>query len=193
MFLRDIDFIVSSTAGTILPKSSQKSAPNAMRHFRPAGPPLKAYQLMVSLMRLIIGFAVLIAVLPMGAGSGRAQSAPAYQVTDCSRLTTQMELNQCADANEKSADTALNTLYRQLMAEETDAGVRQRLVAAERAWIAYRDKECAYQVGPQQNGGSIWPMEMSNCLEQLTAARIAELSKLRGCTAGVSACNPQQK
>ena len=148
---------------------------------------------MVFFMRAIVGLALLTVVLAPVAGVVRAQTAPAYRVTDCSRLTTQMELDQCAGANDKSADTALNTLYRQLMAQETDAAGKQRLVEAERAWIAYRDKECAYQVGPQQDGGSIWPMEMSNCLEQLTAARIAELSKLRGCTAGVSACNPQQK
>jgi uncharacterized protein YecT (DUF1311 family) len=136
-----------------------------------------------------IAVAIVAAMLATVAGGARAQNA-SYRVTDCSHLTTQMELNQCAGANDASADAALNTLYRQLMAEETDAAGKQRLTAAERAWISYRDKECAYQVGPQQEGGSIWPMEMSNCLEQLTAARIAELSKLRGCTAGVSACNP---
>ena len=144
-------------------------------------------------MRGIVGIVVLNAALALGAAGAHAQTPPAYHVTDCNGLTTQMELDQCAGANDKSADTALNTLYRQLMAQETDAAGKQRLVEAERAWIAYRDKECAYQVGPQQDGGSIWPMEKSNCLEQLTAARIAELSKLRGCTAGVSACNPQQK
>jgi uncharacterized protein YecT (DUF1311 family) len=145
---------------------------------------------MVSLMRGIVRVVILAVMLAPGASGARAQNAPAYRVTDCSSLTTQMELNQCAGANYTSADTALNTLYRQLMAQETDAAVKQRLTGAERAWIAYRDKECAYQVGPQQDGGSIWPMEMSNCLEQLTAARIIELSKLRDCTAGVSVCNP---
>jgi uncharacterized protein YecT (DUF1311 family) len=138
-------------------------------------------------MRGIIGIVVLAAPL---AFSASAQSGPAYRITDCSRLTTQTELNQCAGANYESADAALNTLYRQLMKEQNDVADKQRLTEAERAWIAYRDKECAYQVGPQREGGSIWPMEMSNCLEQLTAARIGELSKLRGCTAGVSACNP---
>ena len=144
-------------------------------------------------MRIISGIVLLAVALALGSGGAWAQSTPAYRVTDCSRLTTQMDLNQCAGANDKSADAALNVLYRQLMAEDADAAVKQRLIDAERAWIAYRDKECAYQVGPQQGGGSIWPMEMSNCLEQLTSARISELSKLRGCTAGVSACNPQPK
>ena len=131
-----------------------------------------------------------IATLMLGGGGADAQIAPLYPVKDCSQLTTQMELNQCAGANDQAADAALNKLYRQVMADQTDAASKARLTEAERAWIAYRDKECAYEVGPQQDGGSIWPMEMSNCLEAVTAARLAELMKLRGCTAGVSACNP---
>jgi uncharacterized protein YecT (DUF1311 family) len=141
-------------------------------------------------MPTIIWTVIAAVMLALGAAGARAQNSPAYQVTDCGPLTTQMELNQCAGANYESADAALNVLYRQLMAQEGAAAVKRRLTDAERAWIVYRDKECAYQVGPQQEGGSIWPMEMSNCLQQLTAARIGELSKLRGCTAGVSACNP---
>lgn len=140
-----------------------------------------------NLLTIILAAAAL--VLSQDGGVG-AQNAPLYPVTDCSHLKTQMELNECAGANDQAADAALNKLYRQLMTEETDAASKQRLIEAERAWIAYRDKECAYQVGPQQEGGSIWPMEMSNCLEELTAARIRQLAKLRGCTAGVSACNP---
>lgn len=142
-------------------------------------------------MRGNIAIVALAATFIFGAAAAAAQNTRLYPVTDCSRLTSQAELNQCAGANHEAADAALNRLYRKLMAEQTGAASRQRLIEAERAWIAYRDKECAYQVGPQQEGGSIWPMEMSNCLEELTAARIRELSKLRGCTAGVSACNPR--
>ncbi len=141
-------------------------------------------------MRDNVGMVALAAMLMLGVGGASAQSTALYPVTDCSHLTTQMELNQCAGANYKAADAALNRLYQQVMGKETDAASKQRLIEAERAWIVYRDKECAYQAGPQQEGGSIWPMEMSNCLEELTAARIRELRKLRGCTAGVSACNP---
>ena len=143
--------------------------------------------LMRANLRIVI---VTAATLALSGGGAAAQNAPPYPVKDCSQLTTQMELNQCAGANDQAADAALNKLYRQLMADQTDAASKARLTDAERAWIAYRDKECAYEVGPQQDGGSIWPMEMSNCLEAVTAARLAELTKLRGCTAGVSACNP---
>jgi uncharacterized protein YecT (DUF1311 family) len=131
------------------------------------------------------------ALLAPSVGGAAAQNAPLYPVKDCSQLTTQMELNQCAGANDQAADAALNKVYQQVMADQTDAAAKARLTDAERAWIAYRDKECAFEVGPQQDGGSIWPMEMSNCLEAVTAARLSALTKLRSCTAGVSACNPQ--
>jgi uncharacterized protein YecT (DUF1311 family) len=101
-----------------------------------------------------------------------------------------MDLNACAEANRQAADAALNTIYQELMAQQSDAASKEQLKAVERAWIVYRDKECAFEVGPQQGGGSIWPMEMSSCLEEKTATRIRELAKLRGCTEGVSACNP---
>ena len=138
-----------------------------------------------------LGIVILAATLLMlGEGGASAQHAPLYPVKDCNSLTTQMDLNQCAGANEQAADAALNKVYRQLMADQGDAASKARLTDAERAWIAYRDKECAYEIGPQQDGGSIWPMEMSNCLETMTATRLSELTKLRGCTAGASACNP---
>lgn len=129
-------------------------------------------------------------LLMLGTAAANAEDAPPYPVKDCSQLTVQMELNACAGANLKAADVALNKAYQQAMAQQTDASSRRQLADVERAWIAYRDRECAFEVGPQENGGSIWPMEMNNCLEQMTAARLHELVRLGGCTADVNACNP---
>ena len=125
--------------------------------------------------------------LALGAAGARAEEAAPYPVRDCGQLMVQMELNECADANRQAADAALNKVYEELMAQQSDASSKEQLKGAERAWIVYRDRECAFEVGPQQSGGSIWPMEMSNCLEEKTAARLRELTKLRGC----SACNPR--
>jgi uncharacterized protein YecT (DUF1311 family) len=119
-----------------------------------------------------------------------AAEAVPYPVSDCAQLTVQMDINACASANLQAADTALNKVYQQVMLQQSDAASKDQLKDVERAWIAYRDRECALEVGPRENGGSIWPMEMSNCLEEKTAARIRELTKLLGCTAGVSVCNP---
>jgi len=127
--------------------------------------------------------------LTLGATSAVADDVAPYPVRDCGKFTTQMDLNECAAANLQAADAALNEVYQQVIAQQADASSKKQLKEVERAWIAYRDKECAFEVGPRQDGGSIWPMEMSICLEGKTATRIRELTRLRGCAAGASDCN----
>src|SRR5512135_3179476 len=134
-------------------------------------------------------FIAMAMTLALGAASAGAEDAAPYPVRDCGQFTAQMDLNECAGTNLQTADAALNKAYQELMAQQGDAPTRSLLKDVERAWMAYRDRECAFEVGPQKDGGSIWPMEMSNCLEKLTAARIRELTRLRGCTAGGSACD----
>jgi uncharacterized protein YecT (DUF1311 family) len=131
----------------------------------------------------------LIAAMMLSAVSARAEDAPPYPVTNCGKFTVQIDLNKCADDNLQSADTMLNTVYQQLMAEQ-DAASKERLKQAELAWIAYRDRECAFETGPQEAGGSMWPSLINGCLEEKTAAHIRELMAMRGCSAGVTDCKP---
>lgn len=97
-----------------------------------------------------------------------------YPVRDCNNLMAQLDLNQCAEANFESADKALNVLYRRLLAADTDAKSQSLLKESERAWIAFRDKECLREAASNE-GGSIWPMVHSGCLERKTRERICEL------------------
>jgi uncharacterized protein YecT (DUF1311 family) len=62
------------------------------------------------------------------------------------------------------------------MALQKNSNARMRLRASERDWIARRDKSCADEVGPQEEGGSIWPMEMNECLQKKTDVRIHALA-----------------
>ena len=91
---------------------------------------------------------------------------PDHALAAC-RANTQMELNQCAANEYKAADRDLNAYYSKL--EKTN-----ELVAAERAWIAYRDAECAYQAKAVE-GGSMAPMIYSSCLADLTKQRLKQL------------------
>ncbi len=136
-------------------------------------------------MRRLSFAAVLLAVSTL---SARAADAPLYKAEDCGKFTVQADMNVCAGDNYAAADSALNRTYAGAMAQQDDAASKTALRDAERAWISYRDKECDFEIGPQADGGSIWPMEMSNCLEDKTAARIRELKAMGGCTAGVSVC-----
>ena len=126
---------------------------------------------------------VLLAALP-----AHAADAPPYKAKDCGKYMVQADMNQCAGDNYQAADDALNAVYKQVMAQQAEDAAKAALRKSERAWISYRDKECNSEVGPQADGGSIWPMEMSNCLEDKTVARIKELKGMGPCTGGVSVC-----
>ena len=82
---------------------------------------------------------------------------------------TQMELNECAGMAYQKADKQLNQAYRKLQRTPD-------LVAAQRAWITFRDAECKYQASGF-DGGSIQPMVYANCLQSLTEDRIKQLEQ----------------
>jgi uncharacterized protein YecT (DUF1311 family) len=125
---------------------------------------------------------VLAAIMTLCAAGAHAEDPRPYPVTDCGKFTTQMDLNKCAVDNLKSADKALNEAYQALVVKQDDAASKRRLTAAQRAWIAFRDRECVFEVGPQETGGTIWPMENSGCLEEITATRIRGLKQALSCT-----------
>ena len=101
-----------------------------------------------------------------------------YKQQDCGQFTVQMDMNVCANANLDAANAALNKIYQTVMRRQSSQESKDRLRNAERAWMAKRDKTCAEEVGPQEEGGSIWPLEMANCLQDQTDTRIRELKKL---------------
>lgn len=82
---------------------------------------------------------------------------------------TQMEINECAGIAYDKADKRLNQVYRKL--ERTP-----ELVAAQRAWIAFRDAQCSYQASAYK-GGSMQPMVYAGCLQSLTEERIKQLEE----------------
>jgi uncharacterized protein YecT (DUF1311 family) len=110
-------------------------------------------------------------------GSACGREGPLYPTQDCNRANTQLDLDQCAQANFESADRELNRTYHAAMDAAGDEASRTQLRDSERAWLTFRDQECARQVGPREGGGSIWPMNLANCLEEKTARRIRELRR----------------
>ena len=110
-------------------------------------------------------------------GSGGAQN----QGGDTCQLDgSQRELNNCAGSRLMEADAEMNRLYKEQMAHLSVAPKR-RLLASQRAWLAYRDKACLYETGPLEESGSIWPMQDALCRESLTKQRIETLSKYLQC------------
>jgi uncharacterized protein YecT (DUF1311 family) len=107
--------------------------------------------------------------------------------TDCKKAATQMDMDYCAGLDFKAADAQLNALYRQMMAKYDEAD-REKLKAAEKAWLAYRDAECDYETA-SSIGGTIHPMVETMCQTDKTKARIKELKSQRDCEEGNMSCN----
>lgn len=91
-----------------------------------------------------------------------------------------------AAASFKKADAALNATYSELMAQLSGAS-GQKLRVAQRAWLAFRDAECAYQ-GSAVEGGSAQPMVVSSCMAALTEDRVQQLRGYLSCEEGDLAC-----
>jgi len=88
---------------------------------------------------------------------------------------SQPEMNATAEAAFEKADAKLNKIYKQTLAGLDEEG-KKKLVAAERAWLAYRDAEATYEADAER-GGSIVPLIYSQTCLQMTEARIEQLQK----------------
>ncbi|MBO0348405.1 DUF1311 domain-containing protein [Phormidium pseudopriestleyi FRX01] len=96
---------------------------------------------------------------------------------NCNNPQTQSEMNACAGQRWQTSDRQLNQIYQGLIPQLSNTR-RQQLVTAQRAWITFRDSECAFSSSLAE-GGSMQPMLRSGCLGKLTDIRNAELSQYR--------------
>ena len=93
-----------------------------------------------------------------------------------------------SDASFKAADGELNKLYKEIerrLKDNQDAA--KDLVAAQRAWIAFRDAECKFAASGVQ-GGSAYPTVYSNCLAQLTQTGVNDFKSFLKCQEGDLSC-----
>lgn len=109
----------------------------------------------------------------------------AAQQADCTSAVTQIELNSCAEQEWSRADTALNKAYQNAMADlkrtladrPDDRATETALLRdAQRAWIAFRDANCAV-AGYPMRGGSAEPLLIYACLRDMTLARTEDLNR----------------
>ena len=101
---------------------------------------------------------------------------------------SQAGMNICANAEYRAADAKLNKAYGEIVRRlAEDAGAKKLLQKAQRDWIAFRDAECAFSVNDSK-GGTIYPMLMSECLEDLTNERTKQLEADAVCEEGDMSC-----
>ena len=98
----------------------------------------------------------------------------------------QQEMNLCANRDFERADAEMNAQYRIMVAamREADKEVDRKfdnqplyydtLLAAQRAWLTFRDQHCLL-ASFESRGGSMQPMLESGCKAELTRARTKQL------------------
>src|SRR5688572_5699567 len=95
---------------------------------------------------------------------------------DCDK--NQLTINFCARHAFDVVDEKLNNIYKALLTTMITPQAKDRLRQAQRAWVAFRDKDCLVLVGPPENGGSMYQGLWSRCAEHRTKERLVELEKL---------------
>ncbi|EKF18713.1 lysozyme inhibitor LprI family protein [Nitratireductor pacificus] len=110
------------------------------------------------------------------------------QEADCRDPQTQTDMSLCAAQAYKKADEALNASYRKLTQRYGgDDDAKAGLLAAQRAWIVFRDAECDL-TALGVKGGSAYPMVRAMCLEALTTERTGQLDDRLNCEEGDLSC-----
>ncbi|WP_428429581.1 lysozyme inhibitor LprI family protein [Pararhizobium sp.] len=125
---------------------------------------------------------LLLAALAMLA-TGTARAAD-----DCANAQDQTTMDVCASDAFKKSDKQLNGLYKEIgtrLKDDTDK--TKLLVAAQRAWVAFRDAECSFSASGV-SGGSVYPMIYSLCLDGLTQTRVKDLQTYLACEEGDMSC-----
>jgi uncharacterized protein YecT (DUF1311 family) len=106
----------------------------------------------------------------------------------CASATTQADMNACAAMDAHVADGRINRQWSLTYAvmKKRDASDKSRgggpgyataLLAAQRLWLQYRDKQCVVD-GLEYSGGTMQPMVIENCRAKMTDARTKQLAKL---------------
>lgn len=102
---------------------------------------------------------------------------------------TQAQMNARAAAGWRAADAAMTREWRATLAymKRLDAGDDTRgggfgyaaaTLASQRAWLGFRDAQCAIE-GGEAAGGSLQPMLRAGCLARMTRERTVQIRKLR--------------
>jgi len=117
--------------------------------------------------------AVAAALVLCGAAAG-ALAAP-----DCKNAMNTLEINECASIEQKAVEARLNQVYQRVLktldGEGRDsAATRAKLVAAQRAWVRFREADCD-AVYERHAGGTIRTVMYIGCMQSHAEQRIKAL------------------
>ncbi|MCL6755238.1 lysozyme inhibitor LprI family protein [Nostoc sp. CCCryo 231-06] len=97
------------------------------------------------------------------------------QKLNCNNPQTQSAINECTKLSYQNVDKKLNQVYQQLL-PTLESSRKQKLIAAQLAWIKFRDTNCEFERS-RYEGGSIAPTIYFGCLRNTTKLRTQQLQE----------------
>jgi len=108
-----------------------------------------------------------------------ALSATSAQALDCQNAVSTPDLNECAAREQKQVEVKLNQVYQRVLKTVTASKVRSQFVAAQRAWVKFREADCK-AVYEQHADGTIRTVMYLGCMQNRAETRIKELEMFAG-------------
>lgn len=123
------------------------------------------------------GIALVTALLGPGAPAAAQDGGPGKAFEACMTRAggVTVDMIECIGSETERQDARLNHAY-QALRSTLGTARRQQLQEAQRAWITFRDRNCAFLFDP--DGGSIARVAASDCVLRMTAERAGELERL---------------
>ncbi|KAB2671123.1 DUF1311 domain-containing protein [Ochrobactrum sp. LMG 5442] len=115
-------------------------------------------------------------------------SSSALASSECDNAQDQATMNKCANNDFAKADKQLNAQYSEIEKRLSgDDDAKKLLITAQRAWVKFRDAECNFSASGTA-GGSMHPMTVALCKEELTTERNKQFSDYLKCEEGDLSC-----
>lgn len=123
-------------------------------------------------------------LIPIAAVAALAMQAGAAAAQDCNGAGSNVEITQCLDRVFRAEDAELNRVWKRANASidgqdwlspADRKGWRDDLLAAQRAWIAFKEADCNRAVVREWGGGSGTSGGVLSCLIGKTRERSREL------------------
>jgi uncharacterized protein YecT (DUF1311 family) len=129
----------------------------------------------------MIRVTILATLALLAAGPARAAGE------NCADAATQGAANACAARELAAVDARLNAAYNQVIGRlKAEPAARAALLDAQRAWLRFRDAECAFAT--VNGGGSVLPFLDARCQARLTGERLRQLRDYLSCGEGDLDC-----
>ena len=128
--------------------------------------------------------AVLLLCLALTLAHAQQRKKPGSQKAPCSNALNQMDMNRCFCDEYHKSDAKLNRIYQQLLAANQASPLKvEKLKAAQRAWISFRDAqmEAFYPTtgeDPRLTYGSVYQMCYCMAQQTLTEDRTKQLKRM---------------